>query len=353
MITKDQFQIIREYFLSFNEGIRSNIRNTATATLLKYITIIETGFFKDENINSLLSQIQSADLSEDLSKLKDEYYLQLANRELQGEESEEINQLHQAENQTYLKIVDELSVDTSFEKDVESAIKLSERSALKKYFQEIDELEDLGITDEEIGVAITSVERKSMKKQFAEIDRSTSQRKIIRLFTQYAVAASLIGIIITLLLPVFKKEQEEIVVQNTDTEPGLDTSVTITADAQMSITAEKRYKIIKEQASFGFAAGNEKQDSIIVRLNNINKDFDSLKRYTYDSEKNILSLNIPKDYSVKSILFSRSKDGRYNLYININGKYYLITETNDLKLLKEAKDKALIDELMKIEFNNE
>jgi hypothetical protein len=352
MITKGQFEIIREYFLSFNEGIRSNIRNTATATLLKYITIIETGFFKDENINSLLSQIQSPELSEDLSKLKDEYYLQLANRELQGEESEEINQIHQTGNPTYQKIFDELSLDISFDKDVESAIKISERTSLKKYFQELDELEDLGITDEEIGMAITSVERKSMKKQFAEIDRSVSQKKIIRLFTQFAVAASLIGVIIASLFPLFNKNQEEIVVQNTDTKSKLDTTVKIKADAQKSIVIEKKYIIIKEQASFGFAAGNDKKDSIIVRFDNFDQNIDSLKRYTYDSGKKILTLNLPKDDTLKNILLLPSGD-LYNLYININGRYYLITNTKDLKLLNPVADNNLIEELKKLEFNNE
>lgn len=353
MITKDQFQIIRKYFLSFNEGIRSNIRNTATATLLKYITIIETGFFKDENINSLLSQIQSPELSEDLSKLKDEYYLQLANRELQGEESEEINQIHQTGNPTYQKIFDELSLDISFDKDLESAIKISERTSLKKYFQELDELEDLGITDEEIGMAIASVERKSMKKQFAEIDRTDSQRKIIRLFTQFAVAASLIGVIIAYLYPLFNKQQEEIIVKNTDNKTSLDTSVTIKSDAQKSIFIEKRYKVIKDQASFGFAAGNDKQDSIIVRLNNFNKDTDSLETYTYDSENKILTLNLPKDDMLKNILLFEFGGDLYNLYININGRYYLITNTKDFKLLNPIADNNLIEELKKLEFNNE
>jgi hypothetical protein len=39
----------------------------------------------------------------------------------------------------------------------------------------------------------------------------------------------------------------------------------------------------QDDASFGFAAGNEKQDSIIVRLNNINKETQasSLNYYFY------------------------------------------------------------------------
>ena len=157
-ITKEHIDIIREYLVSFDKGVRNNIRSTISATLLKYITIIESGFIRDESIDKISTEIGLEESSEDLLKLRNEYFVSLAEISLEGGTNSELDKIKASNNLSFQKLLNEMSDDGSFEKDMSLAIKLHQREEMKKKFQQLDQEDEFELSDKEMKAAIIEAE---------------------------------------------------------------------------------------------------------------------------------------------------------------------------------------------------
>ena len=142
-ISKEHIGILREYFLSVNEAARSIIRKSISPELLENIALIESAFINDDPITE-----------SDLLKLRNEYFISLAEISLAGNTDVDIERLLSSNNQTFKKLLAEMGDADSFEQDAKIAIKAVERDELRKRFQLIDKGEEFEIADNELKNAI-------------------------------------------------------------------------------------------------------------------------------------------------------------------------------------------------------
>lgn len=373
-ITKEHIDIIREYLLSFDEGVRNNIRSTISATLLKYITVIENGFIRDENIDKISTEIGLEESSEDLLKLRNEYFISLAQISLEGGANSELYKIKDSNNLSFQKLLNEMSDEGSFEKDMSLAIKLHQREEMKKKFQQFDEEDEFELSDKEMKAAITSVERESMKKRFEAMDKAEEKSKAFKLITRYAIAAAVVGVLIGgAYLRFFNHEvnNDNPIVANIEI-PNLVESI------------ESNKSIIIDKRGSSFAGNPSIKDSISIQTNGLTKQIDTLRAilekaipdnvgehgqtnsriskqidsllnilntYTYDNKTKKVVLNVPKVSIVKNII-SINPNNLSEFYINLEGKYYLIKNTEAPLKLYPVTDKKEIEKLKKIELLN-
>lgn len=373
-ITKEHIDIIREYLLSFDEGVRNNIRSTISATLLKYITVIESGFIRDVTIDKISTEIGFEESSEDLLKLRNEYFVSLAQISLEGGTNSELDKIKASDNLSFQKLLNEMSDEGSFEKDMSIAIKLHQREEMKKKFQQFDEEDEFEMSDKEIKAAITSVERESMKKRFAAMDKAEEKSKVFKLITRYAIAAAVVGVLIGgAYLRFFNHEvnNDNPIVANIEI-PNLVESI------------ESNKSIIIDKRGSSFAGNPSIKDSISIQTNGLAKQIDTLRAilekvipdntgehgqtnsriskqidsllnilntYTYDIKTKKVVLNVPKVSIVKNII-SINPNNLSEFYINLEGKYYLIKNTEAPLKLYPVTDKKEIEKLKKIELLN-
>jgi hypothetical protein len=194
-ITTEHINIIRDYLLSFDDGVRNNILSSISTPLLNYITIIENGFINDESIDKISIDIGNSESSEDLLKIRNEYFITLAQISLEGGSNSDLERLKISKNQSFQNLLNEMADDESFEKDMKLSLKLHQREEMKKKFQQLDEEDEFELSDKEMKTGITSVERESMKKRFKAIDKAEKRSKVFNLITRYAIAAALVGIL--------------------------------------------------------------------------------------------------------------------------------------------------------------
>lgn len=369
-ITKEHIDIIREYLLSFDEGVRNNIRSTISATLLKYITIIESGFIKDESLDKISTEIGFEESSEDLLNIRNEYLVSLAHISLEGETNAELDKIKASNNQSFQKLLNEMSDESSFEKDMSLAIKLHQREEMKKRFQQLDKEDEFELSDKEMKTAITSVERESMKKRFAAMDKAEEKSKVFKLITRYAIAAAVVGVLIGgAYLRFFNNEkiQDNPIVANVEL-PNLieskENSQTIILNKSNSSFAQ-----INETLMIKTTGISKQIDTLRALLENtipegsngqqyskISKEIDSLmsilNTYSYDVKNKKVVLNIPKVTVIENII-SIEPNNLSKLYIKIEGRYYLIENTKAPLKLIPLTNKKLIQDLRDIEFINE
>lgn len=374
-ISKEHIDIIREYFLSFDERVKNNIRRTASDTLLKYITIIESGYIKDDNIDKISREIGVVESIEDLLKLRNEYFISLAHTSMEGGSNSDLNKIKASQNQSFQKLQEDMSDDESFEIDMSLSLKLYQREEMKKRFQQLDEKDEFEISDKELKAAITSVERESMKKGFKAMDKSEEKSKVFKLITRYAVAAALVGVLIGgYYFNSLNKEEltDNLIVANIEI-PNLIEST------------EGNKSIIADNRGSGFAKNPAINDSIIIQVNGLSKQIDTLQvmlenlrmkankqadiihskiigqidslqmllnTYTFNPSTKKATLNLPKVTVIENII-SIDPNHLSTFYIKIKGKYYLIETNSKSAKLTPLEDKTLIKKLQTIEFLNE
>lgn len=373
-IIKEHIDIIREYLLSFDEGVRDNIRSTISATLLKYITIIESGFIKDGNIENISREIGAVESIEDLLKLRNEYFITLAQISIDRGANTDLDKIKSWNNQSFQKLLNEMTDNKSFEKDMSIAIKLLQREEMKKRFQQFDKEEEFEFTDKEMKTAIKSVERESMKKRFTAIDKAEERSKIFKLITRYAIAAAIIGVLVGgYFLNFFNKEE---LIENP--------TVANIEIPDLIESKESNKLIIIDNSGSGFAKNPTINDSITIQQNGLSKQIDTLKAvlkkeisgipkgygtfysqiskqidsllnildtYTYNYKSKTVVINIPTVKVVKNII-SIEPNNLSQFYINIDDKYYLIKDTKSPIKLIPITDRNRIKELELIEFSN-
>ncbi len=381
-ITKEHIDIIRAYLLSFDEGVRNNIRSTISATLLKYITVIESGFIRDENIDKISSEIGLEESSEDLLKLRNEYFISLAQISLEGGSNSELDKIKASDNLSFQKLLNEMSDEGSFEKDMSLAIKLHQREEMKKKFQQFDEEDEFEMSEKEIKAAITSVERESMKKRFAAMDKAEEKSKVFKLITRYAIAAAVVGVLIGgAYLRFFNHEvnNDKALAHN----DSVNNNKPLVANVELPDlieSSESNKSIIIDKTSSGIASLNE---SVSIKTNGLSKQIDTLRAmlekmipdsinthqhskiseqidslmdilntYTYDYKNKKVILNVPMVSVVENII-SINPNNLSQLYLKIEDQYYLIKNTQNPVKLTLVTDKSLIEQLRRIDFLNE
>lgn len=374
-ITKKHINIIRDYLLSFDEGVRNNILNNISTPLLNSITIIENGFINDESIDKIYTDIGFAESNEDLLNLRNEYFISLAQISLENGSNSDLDRLKISKNQSFQKLLNEMANDESFEKDMKFSLKLHQREEMKKKFQQLDEEDEFELSDKEMRAAITSVERESMKKRFKAIDKGEERSKVFKLITRYAIAASMIGVLIGGYYFNFFNKVELI-----------DNSIVANVEIPNLIeSSESNKPIILDKGGSGFAKNRSIFDSITIKQNGLSRQIDTLQNmlenlkienkkppdliqsqiirqidslqallntYTFNSSTKKAILNLPKVTVIENII-SINRSNLSKFYIKIQGSFYQIeTNTKPVNLVRVVNT-SLVDSLKMIEFLNE
>ncbi len=356
-LDKKHIEIFREYFLSHNEDVRRNIRNILSGALLKYLSIIEIGFFRNTTVENIASEIEATHLIPDLRQLQTDYHS---------------------------------SLEQIFEKEVAFAIKATERAAFKKKFESIDLEEGFQIDESDIKSAITQVEREFIKQKFENLDEGTaikqkppapviSFNRIIR----YAAAAAIIGIVFLggyLIINNSKEQKNGGLAKNENKNDSIKTEI---ATNLPTITEQISKQQLLLPESFGFAKEEPKVFTIVTL--NIKKQIDTLKKiysdeiqgkngagygpiakiisqqmdsllsirntYTYDVTNKKIVLRLANDQMVDKVI-STAPSLKTNLFVKINNGYYQLKPTMQPLKLIPVKNKDTIEELEKIVFQN-
>lgn len=355
-LNKEHIEVFRKYFLSENEDVRQNIKNILPRVLLKYLSIIETGFLQKTNVENIASQIEATHLIPDLRQLQTDYYS---------------------------------SLNQKFEIEVAFAIRATERDAFKKKFSAIDQEEEFQIPETEIKAAIKEVVRASIKRNFEHIDKKEESGTSapvfsINRFVKYAAAAAIIGFVFLggyLLLSPANRSGKTDVAKN---EVKKDSAKTELAANIPEMPQKQDEKTVLTSESFGFAKDHPRK--LIVITQNIGAYIDTLRTfyykelqgrngtagndpvakaisqkldslsglintYTYDvsNRKAIVKLS---DKQVIDKVISIDPQQKSKLFIKIGKSYFQLNPTQiPLKLIL-VNDKATIEELEKIIFQN-
>jgi hypothetical protein len=382
-LIKEDIDIIRQYLLSFDEAFRENIRSTISATMLKYLTIVENGFINDHSTERISSEL-GIEQSQELRALKIEYLTALAQASIEKGSNVNIDKINIIGNKSYQKILKEISDVDAFEKDMTIAIKLLERNELKRMLEKYDEEDEFDISDHEIKTAIAITERDEMRKRFKNLDDEENNIKKIKLIFRYAIAAAVIGIILSssyfLLFKQEEKKDIDFAQKDSITKSNVELALTDLPNL-IELNHEKQI-LINGKISRGFAVKN---DSITIETygllrqidtlqkiveelqnqsvkesglveNQITLQIDSLQsllnKYTYNPSSRKVKIYLPKATQVKNVItIDQNKSSK--LYISIKGEYFIINTNTIPAYLIPIKDRNTIDSLNSIEFLNE
>ena len=275
---------------------------------------------------------------------------------------------------------------------------------MKKKFNEIDEVNNISQSDME--EAFNQIERIKLKKKFKELDASLSENivsenymaaessnayggketdikasaKFIKFnWTRFAIAASIIGLLLTTTLIIFKqnKNQDDIAVnkpkigkQNLNTaalrEKNKNRINELLANNTID-SEEKQLRVLKEQ-SFGFSSKEQKIKIRIYNLKNrltklegertkdttgffanaLNYEIDSLKNLLtkYNFKDSTLSVYQLSDQDIKVI----NANKRY--FIKIADDVYEVRKSSVLLPLKKVTNREVVEMIDKIIFTN-
>ena len=276
-LDKRHIEIFREYFLSQNEDIRRSIRNILPGILVKYLSIIETGFSKNVSVEIIASQIEANHLIPELQQLQSDYYS---------------------------------SLDRIFEEELDFAIRTTERESLKKKFELIDSEEEFQLDESDIKSAITQVERESLRNKLAEIHQleeisekvaalipatniipAANTHPIYRIL-KYATAAVVIGIVFFGSYVIFnnKKNQNVAIKENKQLDSTNLNSLNPTEKLVMSQTCLSTEELFREN----FSRKRNEIDAVegIWELDNYIEVWNNEKLVGVDSIINISSWSI-------------------------------------------------------------
>jgi hypothetical protein len=397
---------IRNYFVATSDEEKLSLQNSITPMFLKgFLNDLKRLFILEpDNEPKLISIAKSMGASKHIEALKEiqqQFYSQLAEIYLKGETNRDIDKMLEVNNQSFLN-------ETAFQKELLTSFILNERKNLKSKFNEIDEQSE--ISDEEMESAFKSIERERLKAHFLELeqilkegtigaefyrqierekaqklaelsinnlDSSQSHAKInIFNWKKFAIAASVIGLIVTTTFIIFnqEKKQNNVVLNKPKTnKPKMDTNTLVkNQTANISTTTspfpsdEKEMKILKEP-SFGFAEKDEylnvetnylgsylklfkdsvKNETDATRRDLDNNIIDSLNNVVnkYWLRRNLLQIYILSKQEVK--VFKIDSE----LYFKIGKTVYECKKSEDPLPLKKVTDKQTLETIDKILFN--
>lgn len=139
--SKENIEVLKQYFLSDDERIKQEIRASAPALLLNYIHSIQDGFDRKVDAKTIASQLQATAFEKELEQIQSQYYYKLGEKE-----------------------------NLEFEHYLASAIKQIEREKIKKKLIAYDASLIDEVSEAELVAAITAVERESLKNNLRQID---------------------------------------------------------------------------------------------------------------------------------------------------------------------------------------
>jgi hypothetical protein len=395
---------IRNYFLATSDEEKLSLQNNIGPMFLKgFLTDLKSLFILEpDNESKLISIAKSMGASKHIESLKEiqqQFYSQLAETYLSGNTNSDIDKLLEVNNQNFLN-------EVNYQKELSSAFILNEREKLKNTFYSVEK--ESQITDEEIVLAFKQIERERIKNLFKKIedkervraegeymvslDKSIKSESNVKFdkrrlrwpevsstksnWKQFAIAASVIGLIVTTTFIIFnqRKEQNNVALNKPKTnKTNMDTStLQKNQTANISTTTspfpsdEKKIRILKEP-SFGFAEKDEylnveinylgsylkdfkdsaKNETDATRRDSVNKIIDSVNNILnkYSLHRNLLQIYILDKQEVK--VFKINDE----FYFQIDKTVYECKKSDDLLPLKKVTDKHTLETIDKILFN--
>ena len=279
--------------------------------------------------------------------------------------------------------LNEMSEDLSFEKDLQKAIRLHQRSELKKVFQSIDDEDLFEITDDEMKLAVVNAGRSALKDQFTEVDRSDQGGSYLKLIIRYAMAAAVVGIVIGGLYLRFFNEvpdpEESLVVA--DAAVKNPSNVFNGELGNMPDSSSYRKDILYITQPSGSGGGIVSKRSITLNLNILEPQLNRLRNlavieeqdidsagsqqyrrvrhqidslgslrntYFYSDKNGILVLNLFQPMPIdKMISIDDKKFSR--IYLKSSASYFQILDADSLQPLIQISDKGLIEKIRRVE----
>jgi hypothetical protein len=272
---------IRNYFLATSDEEKLSLQNNIGPMFLKgFLTDLKSLFILEpDNESKLISIAKSMGASKHIESLKEiqqQFYSQLAETYLSGNTNSDIDKLLEVNNQNFLN-------EVNYQKELSSAFILNEREKLKNTFYSVEK--ESQITDEEIVLAFKQIERERIKNLFKKIedkervraegeymvslDKSIKSESNVKFdkrrlrwpevsstksnWKQFAIAASVIGLIVTTTFIIFnqRKEQNNVALNKPKTnKTNMDTStLQKNQTANISTTTSPFHLIIIKQKS--------------------------------------------------------------------------------------------------------
>ena len=326
-LTTIHIEEIRKYFLATNEEeqliIEKNIRPSYLSNFLPEIKNLFNSKVSDlGKLSSIAKSMGAEDHLKVLKEIQQDYYSHLAEQYNSGALNPDIESLIKVQNRDFLQEVE-------FQKVLKTAFKQNERESLKKNFQQLDKESD--IDADEMSQAFKLIERQKLKEQFQNIE----YEKVAAIkpaasvvpfnWKRLAIAASLIGLILTTTFIIFKadKKQLDVVINKLNPKKtNMDSNkkqsnVMVAIDTYINLfpSDEKQVKVLKEQ-SFGFVSKDEYVNVQTFYL------ADSLKAWK----------EIEKNDPLKRKIISSGIVDSLNNFIN---KYHFKRDTIEIYLLKK------------------
>lgn len=393
---------IRNYFIATSDEEKKSLQNSIAPMFLK-------GFLNDlkrlyilepENEIKLISIAKSMGASKHIEALKEiqqQFYNQLAEIYLEGETNRDIELLLKVQNKSFLD-------EVSFQQEIQHSFIANERELVKKKFNEIDEANDISQSDME--EAFGQIERATLKKKFKDLDTYLTEKtalednmvadqsaeygskksnikrsaKVIKFnWTRFAIAASIIGLLLTTTLIIFKqnKNQEDVAVNKPKIEkPNLDTAALREQNknrinellANNTIDSEEKQIPVLKEESFGFSS---KEQKIIIRIYNLKNRLTALEgertkdtswffanalNYQIDSLKNLLNKYRFEESMLSIYQISNQEIKVFNIgklyFIKIGDVVYEVKKSSALLPLKKVTNGEVLKMIDKIIFTN-
>ena len=353
-MTAQLLNILREYLLVFDEEKKDKIKNDLSENDFQIISGIEEAFITDTHIDKIIEDFSLTQFKEEIKDLHAELYLDLAELYAEGKINKEIETLLSSNNQTFKKTITLFPNETAFFKELSIAVDDAQTEKMIKGYAQIDDWFE---------------SKKNNQRATANV---VNIRKMI---FKYAIAAALVGVLIGgYYFNSFNKEEltDNPIVANIEI-PNLIEST------------EGNKSIIADNRGSGFAKNPAINDSIIIQVNGLSKQIDTLQvmlknlrindnkqadsihaqiirqidslqallnTYTFNSSTKKAVLNLPKVTVIENII-SINPSNLSKFYFKIQGTFYLIeTNAKPVKLV-QVVNTSLVDSLKTIEFLNE
>lgn len=406
-LTATHIEEIRIYFLATSEEEQLTIQKNIIPSYLSGFLpplkqLFNRGVANEIEFASIAKSMGAEDHLEALKNIQQDYYSQLAEQYNSGVTNQDIEALLKVENVEFLREVD-------FQKELKTAFQLNERAALKKKFQQLEKETD--IDADEMSQAFKLIERQKIKEQFQKFEKENELEAIGMVaepsleystkknastkngstnFIKFkcrpvAIAASIVGLIglaaYIFILAEGKKESNQMAINrnnqidlfgkdNNLTDSGrvyeikeqraIGTNGTFTTDSIKVIVRD--VSAMADLINFKISFLINKFDSsaaIEHAAKNKHHDLDSLKSfqeylylisgtYSYTAETKTITLNVPANDSLISVYRYPASAKQLNIYIKLNTFFYKIDTTITPMLLKQIKDRSLIEILERI-----
>jgi hypothetical protein len=367
-LNKKEIEIFHSYFLTASERKKESIRKKLTPDELNHLEIVGACLDGDGNLGRAVLEAGMLDAQDELEELQFSYYLWQAEQYVKGEKNASIEKLLSANNWLFKEAIAFEADEEGINKGLTTAIRRTEREALKKQLLAIDMESDPQLSGTETRNNVIPLTDTSPQ-------RETEQNK--RRFIRYVAAALIIGAvsIITFLL------------LNRTKKPGISQKEIPADQIKIKKTHFEKYSpniiadniVVKaiEPAGFGYAGSKALQYNIEIQ--HIEKQIATLKKwyeinyeagaetsqkntqidsmvscintYLFNDEKSKLVLKLGEESKVDQVIIPDPLH-RHTIFIQLNKRFYEIKSAKTPLKLMPVADKQLIESLQKIVFQN-